>query len=188
MGRNGGYGTSSTEFFQYQPATFFSQCSGFVPLAHFIYYRAKVVMGDQTASRRNSDLYHPRLYLTESGSDWFVSPRNDETGDGSKRPDLSLTIRRALEAASDGHRIRIYPGTYSENLVVNKSVDILGESGKSTDVVIDGGRRGNVIEMGNIKCSIKNLTVANGKGHGIRGGNGGRFVLQNLIVKGNTGV
>jgi parallel beta-helix repeat protein len=178
-------GQSLVEILQGQPETFFAVLSDLTP-GTLYYYRAKVVLGDQTAY--GEILTFTTLKLTDGPrSDWFVSPQgNDATGDGSKaRP--FRTISRALEAASDGHRVCIYPGIYPENLLVNKSVDILGESGKATDVVIDGSRKpnGNVIEMTNIKCSIKNLTVANGARCGIYGDKGGHFEFQNLIVKGN---
>ncbi|HYC48492.1 MAG TPA: hypothetical protein VED01_23715, partial [Burkholderiales bacterium] len=45
------------------------------------------------------------------------------------------TIQEAIDAAADGDTILVGPGTYNENLLVNKEVTIIGTGG---DVVIEG--------------------------------------------------
>ncbi len=47
-----------------------------------------------------------------------------------------LTITAAIAAATDGDTIRVYPGIYTENPVVNKRLSIIG-SGSGIDPVVD---------------------------------------------------
>ena len=92
------------------------------------------------------------------------------------------TIQSAIDAASDGETILIAPGTYTENIVVNKAVNLIG-GGAPGDVVIQGsfttdnpvtttvtdfletagsytGAAGNGITVAADDVSISNLTVS----------------------------
>ena len=51
-------------------------------------------------------------------------------------PDDYSTVQSAIDAAQEGDRIYVKSGVYHENLRVNKSVSLVGESYDST--VIDG--------------------------------------------------
>lgn len=63
------------------------------------------------------------------------------------------TIQEAINNATQGGTIYVYNGTYYENVVVNKSVTLIGENRRST--VIDGNYTGNVM---NITASYVNVT------------------------------
>ncbi|MCK4614292.1 MAG: PPXXXP-CTERM sorting domain-containing NosD-like protein, partial [Thermoplasmata archaeon] len=54
-------------------------------------------------------------------------------------------IQDAIDAAEDGDTIRVYEGTYSENVVVNKTVSLIGNG--SANTTIDGGGNGNVVQI-----------------------------------------
>ena len=54
-------------------------------------------------------------------------------------------IQYAIDNASHGDTIRVFNGTYSENIIINKSITLIGENKETT--VIDGGRRGYAAEV-----------------------------------------
>ncbi len=47
------------------------------------------------------------------------------------------TIQSAIDAASSGDTVFVYNGTYYENVIVDKSIDLIGENNENT--IIDGG-------------------------------------------------
>jgi len=54
-------------------------------------------------------------------------------------------IQDAINASSDGDTIMVFAGIYFENLVVDKRINLTGESRETT--LLDGRRKGNVIEI-----------------------------------------
>jgi parallel beta-helix repeat protein len=74
-------------------------------------------------------------------------------------PDDFPTIQEAINKAGPGDTIYIRAGTYHENVLVNKSVSVIGEDRYNT--VIDGSGLGTVIGVGASNVSIANLTVIN---------------------------
>ena len=69
------------------------------------------------------------------------------------------TIQAAIENATDGDTIRIWNGTYYENIVVNKSVSLIGNSTHGT--VIDGSGSGDVVVLAKDGASISGVTIRN---------------------------
>jgi len=53
------------------------------------------------------------------------------------------TIQEAINASFDGDTIIVASGTYYENIYINKSISLIGESKENT--IIDGGNNGNVV-------------------------------------------
>jgi len=70
------------------------------------------------------------------------------------------TIQEAVNAVSQGDTILVYDGTYSENVVVNKSVSLLGVNKETT--IVDGNGAGTVVEIDESDVVVANLTVRNG--------------------------
>jgi parallel beta-helix repeat protein len=72
------------------------------------------------------------------------------------------TIQAAIDAPEtlDGHTIFVEKGTYYENVVVNKSVSLVGEDRTST--IIDGNRTGIVILVSAHNVTVRGFTVQNG--------------------------
>ncbi|MGA3191947.1 MAG: NosD domain-containing protein [Candidatus Bathyarchaeia archaeon] len=71
------------------------------------------------------------------------------------------TIQEAIDADAtlSGHTIRVNSGTYYENVVVNKSVSLIGDNVLST--IIDGRALGSVIRITADNVSVTGLTVRN---------------------------
>jgi len=85
-------------------------------------------------SGNGDDEYIPRiLYVAKYG--------NDSSGNGSAAHPY-LTIGKAMEEANDTDTIRVFEGVYEENVVVNRSVEIIGNG--SGETVIEGVGDGEV--------------------------------------------
>ena len=68
-------------------------------------------------------------------------------------PSNYTAIQDAINASKPGDVIYVYNGTYSENVLVNKSLSVIGEDRNVT--IIDGGNAGDVV---NITASFTNFT------------------------------
>ena len=72
------------------------------------------------------------------------------------------TIQQAINAANPGDTVFVENGTYPGNVVVNKTVNLIGENNQST--IIDGGGVGTVLTVsasGLPPGSADNVTIAN---------------------------
>jgi len=96
--------------------------------------------------------------------------------------DYGDTIQEAINNASDGDTVFICKGIYSENLVVNKSISLIGEDTNLT--VIDGSQNGNVISITANNANLMSLTI---KGSGTNLTDSAITVenSNNVTVKGN---
>jgi parallel beta-helix repeat protein len=74
-------------------------------------------------------------------------------------PDDYPTIQEAINAANPGDTIMVATGTYLENIVVNKTVTLIGEDSNNT--IIDGGDFGTVILVIANNVSISKFTIKN---------------------------
>ncbi|MFZ2070154.1 MAG: NosD domain-containing protein [Halobacteriota archaeon] len=75
-------------------------------------------------------------------------------------PEEYLTIQEAVEAAMPGDTIEVYPGTYNENLVINKPLTIYAPNGDSIIQAANTAQSCIFITVDN--TSISGLTVQNG--------------------------
>jgi len=78
-------------------------------------------------------------------------------------PDDYSSIQEAINAAGDGDTIFVRNGTYYENVVVNKSISLIGEDRINT--IIDGNRTGTVVHIIANNVSIKRFTIQNAGSH-----------------------
>jgi len=85
-----------------------------------------------------------------------VLPRTVVTVDDSGGADFTK-IQDAVDFASDGFTIFIYDGSYAEHVVVQKELEIAGES--RDGVVIDGGGTGTALFVGADRVVVHNLTI-----------------------------
>jgi parallel beta-helix repeat protein len=71
------------------------------------------------------------------------------------------TIQEAINASEtlDGHKIFVAEGTCYENVVVNKSISLVGENRDTT--IIDGSMKGNVLEVVASNVEIRHFTLRN---------------------------
>ena len=68
-------------------------------------------------------------------------------------------IQDGIDAVAENGTVYVYNGTYCENVIVNKSVNIIGENKNTT--IIDGGGTGNVIEITVDNTTIQGFTIRN---------------------------
>lgn len=67
------------------------------------------------------------------------------------------TIQDAVDDAAEGDEIFIYNGVYTENVVVDKSISIVGENRVST--IVDGGLISDVFDINSDNVIISNITI-----------------------------
>ncbi len=70
------------------------------------------------------------------------------------------TIQEAINNAAEGDTIFVYNGTYVENVVVNKTISLIGEDNSLS--FIDGGSVGAAITVTAHNVTISGFTVGNG--------------------------
>jgi parallel beta-helix repeat protein len=92
----------------------------------------------------------PILYVDD---DNVMGPRN-----GSEEFPYN-TIQEAIDAAFPGYGIFVKNGTYTENLIINKKINLLGENRSNT--IIDGNLNDHVIEVHAPNVSISGFTIRN---------------------------
>ena len=69
------------------------------------------------------------------------------------------TIQEAINNASESDRIYVYKGIFYENIIINKSVTLIGENKNTT--IIDGGIKDTVIEIISDEVIITGFTIQN---------------------------
>jgi parallel beta-helix repeat protein len=71
-----------------------------------------------------------------------------------------LTIQEGIDAANPGDTVFVYSGTYYENVVVNKTIDLVGENKDTT--IIDGKGSGDVVTITVDWVNVSFFTITNG--------------------------
>ena len=79
---------------------------------------------------------------------------------GGSGPNNYTKIQGAINAAGDGNTIFVYSGICYENIVINKSINLVGESKETT--IIDGNNTGDVIDIIVDNVTIEGFTIRNG--------------------------
>jgi len=103
--------------------------------------------------------------LLDFMSSYYVDDDAPQGGDGSFEHPLNK-IQDALDYATDGDIIRVFEGTYYENVIVNNSVDLIGNG--SVNTVIDGGENWDVVTISVDWVNLSGFTVT-GSGGGYAG-------------------
>lgn len=106
---------------------------------------------------------------------------------GGTGPGNYTQIQDAINDSSDGDIIYVYHGIYSENIVVNKSIALIGESKDNT--VIDGSLTGTVVTISTDRVIISGFTIQN-SGSGYPYWDAGISILSpssnNITIFGNN--
>lgn len=114
-------------------------------------------------------------------------------------------IQGAVDASESGDAINVAPGTYFENVQIDKSLTVKGSGAGSdpvTHTIVDGGKKGSVFTIGQIdpeaEVSLQSITIQNGSGtyaemspgnfYILGGGilNRGTLHITSTLVSGNT--
>lgn len=69
------------------------------------------------------------------------------------------SIQAAIDAATIGDTISIYPGNYTENITISKQLVIEGQSGNSEDVIINTAGAINTLEITADNVTIKSISA-----------------------------
>ena len=100
-------------------------------------------------------------------------------------------IQDLIDNASDGDTINIPSGIYYENIVIDKSINLIGEDKSTT--IIDAGGKGSVIKVLANYTQISGFTLQNSGRDEDKGGilsftNYNEFFNNNIINNKGTGV
>lgn len=94
-------------------------------------------------------------------------------------PDEYSTIQAAVNAANAGDTVFVRSGTYTEYVVIDKSVSVTGEDASTT--VVDGSGAGTVIGVVADDVSVSGFTIRNGE-TGLDVASDGANVSSNTIT------
>jgi pimeloyl-ACP methyl ester carboxylesterase len=122
-------------------------------------------------------------HFAHAASTWYVSINGNDSNSCLTIDLPCRTIQAAFNKANDFDQINIGLGTYKENLLLSKPMNISGQNSLTT--IIDGGGIGPVIHITGNGVSISNVTIQNGKS-GIITEPGGWIRLNNSLVTRNT--
>ncbi len=78
---------------------------------------------------------------------------------GGNGPGNYSEIQSAINSSSSGDTVYVYEGIYRENLLINKTLFLIGESKNTT--IIDGGKRTNVVTILSDSVKLSNFTIQN---------------------------
>ena len=100
-------------------------------------------------------------------------------------------IQDAINDSSDGDTVYVYNGTYTENVIVNKSINLIG--GNKHNTIIDGNFKDNVTKLISDGIEINGFTIKNSisgeflsYGIGIYSSN--NKITNNIILDNNFGI
>lgn len=98
----------------------------------------------------------------------------------------SATINGGIGIAQPGDTVYVYSGTYIENVVVDKTINLTGENRDTT--IIDGGNIGYGIQISTLSyVNISGFTVRNGATYGIYVYLSTYCKIENNIISNNNG-
>jgi parallel beta-helix repeat protein len=94
------------------------------------------------------------------------------------------TIQQAIDNASSRDTVYVFIGTYFENVIVNKTINLTGENKETT--IIDGRGSGSVVTVLANWVNMSGFSVANGT-YGIRVISSGNSTITHNTITNHTG-
>ncbi len=128
-----------------------------------------------TLSAQESDVNDNTFELTKSNTILYVGG----SGIGNY-----TSIQQAVDNASDGDIVFVYNGVYYENVVIEKSISLIGEQQETT--IIDGGNTSSVVTMSSVMMNMSNFTIQHGGNHGVFIDNAHGATLSHLRIRQNV--
>jgi len=93
------------------------------------------------------------------------------------------SIQAAIDNATAGETIRVWAGTYNENVVVDKALTLIGNGSAGT--IIDGSDSGIVVELIADGVTLSGFNITNGSVQGIYVHSSNNLIQDNVIVANN---
>jgi hypothetical protein len=139
------------------------------------------------------------LAPTIMATKWYVDGVKGKDINPCKAPSTAAckTIGHAISLASSGDTVIVAAATYTENLTIGISLNVLGAGARTT--IIDGGGVSRVVTISNaaVHVTLSELTIRNGIAPSYGGGilprsfggginNSGTLTLTNSTVSGNS--
>ena len=103
---------------------------------------------------------------------------------GGNGPNNYTRIQDAIDNASSGDTVFVYNGTYHENIIVYKSINLLGEDKNNT--IIDGGRDDAIVDVSADWVNISGFTIQNSSSGWYKAGIFLSSSSNYNTIKGNT--
>jgi len=102
--------------------------------------------------------WHPLVAFPASSTIYIDDDFNSSTSGW--QYDHFNRIQDGINAVPENGIVYVYNGIYYENVVVNKTINLIGENKETT--IIDGGGRGDVVNITANRVNISNFTISNG--------------------------
>jgi hypothetical protein len=151
---------------------------------------------DATDCDDSASHVHPAAAEVCDGEDNDCDATTDEWGMIDLLGVRFNTISAAIDAAGTGDVIELCAGTYTETIVVDRSVSIVGLLGKEQTIIEPSTSGGPVVAVTGADVSLRGLTITGGVGVGsanyLQGGGGisaitaTGFVLEESDIVGNS--
>jgi parallel beta-helix repeat protein len=95
-------------------------------------------------------------------------------------------IQGLIDNATAGNTINVPSGTYYENVIINKSISLIGEDKNTT--ILDGGGTGDVVYISADWVNISEFTLRNGDDHGVYIYSDYNTIISTIILNNERGL
>ena len=125
----------------------------------------------------------PVIEMNDHGSKYMIDERGRVYVGGSGPGNYS-TIQAGINAVAPNDVVFVYSGIYYENVVINKSISLIGENRDTT--IIDAGYSGTVITITASYATLNGFTIRNGGLYGVYTNYATKNSVENCNIYGNT--